>query len=357
MSNLFVILGVTDRCNLACDYCYHPEEFINSKNRIISQEVLETTIRKVVEESDDASRIYWHGGEPLIGGKELFVKGSKFIRDVSKGTGVRVKNLISTNATLLDSEWVDIFEENDFHVSVSCDGPEEIHNSSRKFWGGKGSYNKVEEGMKLLRERKMKFGLLSVITKAAIGKEREMYDFIKYSGATAGKLHPFEVIGRGVSHQDQAINPKEFGTFLKNFFDIMSEDPSEVRISPFTPVLQGMFGAMIRACNYTTACNRFLYIGTEGEVYPCSRFNGVGEPLGNIMKDNIADLRARREDLIGKDHSMKNPCDCNYYRLCGGGCPRNALEQTGDVHGKDEYACQVRKDLYNHMKKFAEANI
>jgi uncharacterized protein len=354
MSNLFVILGITDRCNLGCTYCYHPEGYINSDHRVMSSKVFESTIEKIMDESEDTSRVYWHGGEPLMGGKEFLTEGAKLVREISSKRRVRATNLISTNGTLLDPEWAEILDKNDFRVSVSCDGPKEIHDSCRQYSNGRGSYDNVERGIQLLRERNMGFGMLSVITKAAIGKEREMYDFVRSSGASAVKLHPFEVLGRGANNQEQAISPKEYGAFLKNFFDIMVEDPSEVRISPFTPVMQGMFGAMMRSCNYTTACNRFFYVGPEGEVYPCSRFNGVGDPLGNILDDSVEDLMKERKALIGEDHSLREPCDCDYYRLCGGGCPRNALEQTGDIHSKDYYSCQIRRDLYDHMKEFAE---
>lgn len=53
--------------------------------------------------------VIWHGGEPLLMGASFFHEVINFYRNLFDKAGITVKNVIQTNATLLDEDYIEIF--------------------------------------------------------------------------------------------------------------------------------------------------------------------------------------------------------------------------------------------------------
>ena len=66
-------------CNLACAYCFYREKsgiFPATTVHRMSEEVLEETIRQVLDQPMPAVSIGWQGGEPTLMGLDFFEKRS-----------------------------------------------------------------------------------------------------------------------------------------------------------------------------------------------------------------------------------------------------------------------------------------
>lgn len=98
----------------------------------------------------------WHGGEPLVMPLRFFEDALALQRETFPGWVV--DNCVQTNGTLLTREHVHFFAGHGFSVSLSIDGPEDLHNQNRVFSGGRGSYARVLEAVSLLRERNQTIG-------------------------------------------------------------------------------------------------------------------------------------------------------------------------------------------------------
>lgn len=68
-----IILNITNRCNLACAYCYYKYETSVSE-KTMSVGTVRTFFKKLTESSHDRFNIILHGGEPLMKGKSFFEK-------------------------------------------------------------------------------------------------------------------------------------------------------------------------------------------------------------------------------------------------------------------------------------------
>lgn len=153
-----ITLQVTQQCNLRCEYCIYSGESGNYQNRShqskkMSIELARKGIDFLIAHSQDSNRlnIGFYGGEPLLE-FELIKKCVEYAKEQAEGKEVSFS--MTTNATLLSEEIIKYLSENDILLTISLDGPKEIHNKNRKFAGsGTGSFDKIMESMEILKER------------------------------------------------------------------------------------------------------------------------------------------------------------------------------------------------------------
>lgn len=153
-----ITLQVTQQCNLRCEYCIYSGDSGNyqnrpHKNKKMSFETARKGIDFLIEHSQDANRlnVSFYGGEPLLE-FELIQRCVEYANE--KAEGKEVSFSITTNATLLTEDIIDYLSENGIMLTISLDGPKEIHNKNRKFAGsGIGSFDKVIENMGKLKKK------------------------------------------------------------------------------------------------------------------------------------------------------------------------------------------------------------
>ncbi|MBV8278599.1 MAG: radical SAM protein [Verrucomicrobia bacterium] len=163
------ILKVASRCNLNCSYCYvynMADSTWASRPPLMTDEVFELALGRILQQCQATGqkqfRIGFHGGEPCLIGADRFDGWCARIRAVLGGL-VRLSLVIQTNGTLLDGRWVDALRKHRVSVGISMDGPKEIHDTARVDRGGRGSYERVERGLRLLQEAEIPYGVGCVI--------------------------------------------------------------------------------------------------------------------------------------------------------------------------------------------------
>ena len=111
-----------------------------------------------------------------------FFRVIKDIQDFYKKKGKKFSNGIQTNGTLITNELLELIRETqDFQIGLSLDGPEEIHNKTRIYENGRGSFDDVMRGLNLIsREKKnRRAGVICVVSKQNINSHKELYNFFK----------------------------------------------------------------------------------------------------------------------------------------------------------------------------------
>ena len=145
----------------------------------MSDEVLEEYIRQTI----GAHRITevtfaWQGGEPTILGIDFFKKALDLQKKYCR-QGMVIHNTIQTNGVLLDDEWCKFFKKNRFLVGISIDGPQALHDTCRTDGAGKGSFDRVMQGLALLKKHKVEFNILCTVNAVNGNHPLEVYRFFR----------------------------------------------------------------------------------------------------------------------------------------------------------------------------------
>ena len=129
-----ITLQVTQQCNLRCSYCAYSGAYFNRKHsgKRMSFEIAKKGIDFLIENSSESPmlNIGFYGGEPLLE-FDLISKCVSYAKQEAEGK--ELKFSMTTNGTMLDEKVISFLVENNFHVLISLDGPEEIHDKNRRF--------------------------------------------------------------------------------------------------------------------------------------------------------------------------------------------------------------------------------
>ena len=304
----------------------------------------------------DCLSVVWHAGEPMVAPVEFYRNAFRMI-DRIKPAGLTVEHSFQTNGTLINEAWCTFFIEEHVNVGVSIDGPRRLHDRHRRTRSGRGTFDRVIAGVRLLRHRHVPFHVISVLTTESLAAPRDMFDFYvaegieavcfnveesegshvstclsgddveaayyrflsefwRLSAAFPGKLTFIREIEQAIQ---QVIRPKDvpFGNQLVEPFAITSMDWAG-NIATFSPELLGLKNA---------AYNDFL--------------------LGNINHDALIDLphRANLAKMAKDIDAGVEMCrqGCEYFSVCGGGEPVNKLAENGTFASSETKYCRLTK--------------
>ena len=140
----------TDRCNLFCTHCAANSKKIVENEELSTEQMLQI-LQKVIE--SDPKSITISGGEPLV--RKDFKCLIRFIRNNSTSAID-----LMTNATLITDEIAEFIAKNVDVVDISLDGYDE---KSCSLIRGKGVFDKVINGIKLLQKYGIKDIALSMV--------------------------------------------------------------------------------------------------------------------------------------------------------------------------------------------------
>ncbi|RII30539.1 MAG: putative geopeptide radical SAM maturase [Geobacter sp.] len=339
-------------CNLACPYCY--EDRFRGRHYMTPEIALQLVdhIRHEQFDQGRSVKLVFYGGEPLL--------SLGLIRDISgqlqraaAEQGCDYSFSLVTNGTLLTGSVVEeLLPLGYCGAKVTLDGPAALHNQSRPFVSGKGSFNTIVTNL-----------------------------------ASICGLAPLQLGGNYT--QD---NYRDFPLLLDNLMEreITPDKVTTVLFAPVVPksgaqTVADFNGActcshepwLIEAADYLreetlqrgysapkprlTSCMvefaNDLVINHDGSLYKCPAFMAYDELRIGTLGDGIGDYQVSHNLDLWKNEEC---LDCPYLPLCFGGCRQLTLLRTGAIDGVD---CRrefydgsleriIRQDLkYQTMKK------
>lgn len=358
-----MVKPVGSLCNMRCKYCYYLDKaaLYDYRQPQMDEALLENYIRANIEGNNSPVIAFaWHGGEPLLAGKEFFRKAVALQQRYAEGR--TVENSIQTNGLLVDDEWCAIFRDNNFLVGVSIDGPESIHDAHRVDAGGNPTFARVMKGIERLYRNRVEYNTLTTINIHSEGRGAEVYNFLRQISVFMQFLPVAELLcdGRVQSPENQgadiapwSVSAKGFGQFMCDIFDVwVKNDVGRRYVQLFDATLALMVGVQPSVCSLCETCGSGLTVEHNGDVYCCDHFVYPEYKIGNIHTDRLADLAycdRQFEFGVAKRALLPRECrHCKFYNLCHGECPKHRFicDNTGE-YGKN-YLCDGYKMFYEH---------
>ncbi len=363
-------------CNLACKYCYYLEKnklYPTAQRHLMSDEMLEQFTREYIEAQTMNQVLFtWHGGEPLLRSIDFYRKALSLQQKYAGGR--RIDNVIQTNGTLLTDEWCEFFAQNHWLVGISIDGPQPDHDHYRLTAAGKPSWQKVMQGIKLLKKHGVEWNAMAVVNAYNVNHPLEFYRFFKENGCQFLQFTP--IVERLTRHEDgrtlasladkdeislseASVAPEQWGYFLCAIFDEwVRKDVGKIFVEIFDCTLANWMGISPGICAYSKECGHAGVMEHNGDVYSCDHFVFPEYKLGNIRDHSLIDMlygEQQQEFSRLKHSSLPRQCkECDMEFACHGECPKNRFMK--DKYGDSglNYLCPGYYHYYQHVAPYMD---
>jgi uncharacterized protein len=349
----FVLVKLASRCNIACTYCYwFRDGDVYKKPAVLTAEAEDAFCARLEEHIREFDLtdflIVFHGGEPLLFPKRRFTALQEKLCEIEERTGCLIERGVCTNAILIDKEWTEIFKAYEVGVSISVDGPPDIHDANRIDFHGKGTHAATLAGIDCVREAGIEIGLISVCNPAT-DPERILAYIVDELGITQ-----FDILPPDATHSD---NPPPIADYFIKLFDVWYDRYAArgVRISTLDAMIQGLVGNSAVSDTIGLGPTETVTLMTDGSLEPLDVLRIIGD--GSTKTDtNVLNnpLKAVEDDPRWREayEASLNLCDtckqCEYMDSCGGGHLAQRWSKERRFDNPSVY-CDSWKRIFDHI--------
>jgi uncharacterized protein len=354
-----VIVKISERCNIACSYCYFfygsDTSYLQHPARI-SYEIIDQLGSYLAEGATalglDKVCIDFHGGEPLLVGKAKFSAFCDSLR-LSLEPQVEVELRCQTNGMLIDSEWIDVFAKHRVHIGLSLDGPAEYHDQHRRGFDGKATYTQVVRGLSFLRAAVADSTLDSFGVLCVIQPDRSARTIYRHFVDDLGIRMMDFLLPDNTHDSTDAFDVAGYGVFLRDLLAAWAEDADMgVRVRILESVFALLVGGESRMMGFRRNNHHVITVSSSGTIGPDDTLRSCGS---EFMATGF-DIRTSRlsDYLSSAPHrnaecamvTLPNACsECAWQGICGGGALVNRFRSTNGFNNPSVY-CSALKDLY-----------
>lgn len=359
-----ILIKVASRCNINCTYCYvynMGDDNWTRLSKFISPETIDAISKAFEDLVAYQGRIFstvLHGGEPLLLGPTRLEYLLKSLRAVLPN---EYPVSLQTNGILISSEILDICLKYSTTVAISIDGPEHTNDKSRVGHNGEGTYAKILQGIKTLRDHKgVKFlntGYLGVIDPTS--DPREVYQFFKSIEAPSVD---FLYRDGNYSHLPigkSQIGSVEYGEWMIGLLDTYLADEHPIPIRIIDDMLKAILGGTVTKEGMGVTDFGILIIDTDGTLMKNdtlkSTFNGADKFLQaeNISTGNLIEF-INSDQFKEYKRSQRPSCShclqCDKLKVCGGGMTLHRWSEENNFDNPSVY-CADQMLLIDTMQE------
>jgi uncharacterized protein len=329
-------LHITNQCNLRCKYC-----FVSKTSHKMSLETGMKSINAIfvsaVKHKFKEVFIRFSGGESLLEYKKILLLIA-YSNKLAKSYNLKVHYVVLTNGTLLTEEKVKKLKIEQVHVFLSMDGIGKVHDLTRHYLSGQGSYSEAKRGLDLLIKHKISFNISIVVTKYNILQLPKFVSWLIKNNIPI-TFSFFRENCNTPYHKD--LNDSDIIIGMKKIYKEI--DKNLPKFSLINSILDSIkFGrSRLQGCGIGTS---YIAIRQDGSVSDCQMT--MQKSVGNINDDVIESIRNNSQIRPkGLTSEQKQGCkSCQWRYTCAGGCALATYQTYGRYDVPSPY-CAVYKAL------------
>lgn len=360
------------RCNLSCPYCQVSRKNIDVSCTAydMSKEVLDASIKVMLETPSKYVTMEFQGGEPLSD-FELVKYGVLKAKELNKKYNKKISFVICTNLTLLEDSSLEFLRDHEVMISTSLDGPELLHNANRPSIDKKPTYETVIDNIKKCQSylgRDSVSALMTTTRKSLACPEDIVDEFI---GLGLGSMFIRELNPYGYAVKSKkaiGYTTEEFFIFFKKALDhIISKNLdgecfSEAYVSMIlNKLLTPWPVGFVDLQSPTGAGFGVTVYNYDGNVYPSDEARMLAESddytfcMGNVLTDSYEDIFfGDTMQLLANsacNESIPGCSDCAYQTYCGADPVRNYATQNDMLGNRAENNsfCKKNKSIIKYV--------
>jgi uncharacterized protein len=348
-----LIKPVSADCNMQCAYCFYRrpgDPYRSDSQHLMDDATLRTMISGYMRSAAGRGASFgWQGGEPLLAGIDFFRRVVAYQQRYGL-SGQMVSNNLQTNGLLLDEKWAEFFRQYNFFIGVSLDGPEEDHDRYRHSGSGESGFRQTMRGLRILRDNRVDFSILTVVNAATAKKPAELFDFFIRNGFTRLQFIPCVEWDRDTGQmQGFSVSVEDYRDFLCTLFDAWYNNGRPVAsVRLFENILALFMGVEPEICAYKKRCGSYVVIEYNGDVYPCDFFVEEQWLLGNVRETSVGDLmkKRKRREFNGRKMAQSPGCNnCEWNFICHFGC-QHYRSPAGE-----NYLCNAYREFFRYTRQ------
>lgn len=324
-------LALAQKCNLGCTYCYAEQGTFGGKPTNMELEVAKASVDRLLKDTKPGEKITlgFMGGEPLFN-REALHATTKYAADKAKEKGVVVIFTMTTNATLIREEDIELFQRHGITLTVSIDGLEESNDALRPYISGKGSFEKVKEKVKQVLDvpnRTFQVNARVTVTPKNLNLTKTMKGLLEMGFDSV----QFSPMLKSPTGQEQ-MQREDFDSLLEQLIACGELFREGLNQKIFYP-LRNVISTLQKIHNYqreTYPCGAgggYMGVSAEGNLYACHRFvNDEEGHMGDL--ESGVDPKKQEKWLKERNLAAQNPCTTCWARyMCSGSCHHEVINR------------------------------
>jgi uncharacterized protein len=332
-------LQITNRCNLACHYCYSPKGKADMPVQV-GYESLHAIFRAAARQNYSTVKLKYAGGEPLLQ-FPLIEQLHQYAQELSRNQDTSLEGVILTNGTLLTPQILETMQALGLQLMVSLDRLGGNHDCQRPYLNGNPSFEDVVKAIELA----VTFGVVPDISITV--SSRNVEDLPELIAWLLARDLPFSFNfyrenERSASHEDLKLEEKKIVRGLLTTYHVIESNLPERSLLSSIANRANLSVPHLRPCGVGKS---YMVFDHQGNISKCqmqldSPITSVGAqyPLTLVQQD-----AGGIQNLSVEDKEECQTCDWRYW--CAGGCPVEAYRVTGRYNTKSPN-CAIYKALF-----------